>query len=465
MARDGDVSRHMTNLPEKSAFACRWMAKASVVLGSVASVLGLAACSGPANPPSNLPLMELAAPIRLGAPIHRQGRTGIILALSGGGARSAAFGFGVLSELAEQASPDEVGRTMADDVIAAAGVSGGGILAAHFALYGPQGLPAFRRDYLDQDVEASLLTAFTPDNLVRGYRGGVNDLSGFGTWLDQHLYHSATLGDLDRAGKAKLILHATELDNRAPFPFDRASFRALCSDYDSFPLAHAVAASAAVPVVFAPVVLENFNAACPVTVAKARPTAEDSAFAGHVLKSQVRYASTPDLRYLKLLDGGLVDNLAIRNLIRTMNGSAPSPMTVEMARQLRRVIVIVADASMRSGDGLSKSIDGPTAPETVIAAVDAMVDTASRASLDALTQESRRWRDRVIRWRCNAKQPVPRCDRFDVDVMRISLGDLRDGAERARILQLHNKLSLKAQDVEFLTGLGRRLIRHAAVSK
>lgn len=455
----------MTNLPEKSVLACRWRGKASAVLGSVVSMLGLVACSSPTNPPSNLPLIERAAPIKLGAPLHRQGRTGIILALSGGGARSAAFGFGVLSELAEQASPDEVGRTMADDVVAVAGVSGGGILAAHFALYGPQGLPAFRRDYLDQDVETSLRTAFTPENLARGYRGGVNDLGGFGTWLDRHLYHSATLGDLDRAGQAKLILHATELDNRAPFPFDRASFRALCSDFDSFPLAHAVAASAAVPVVFAPVVLENFNADCPVAVAKAQPTRENSAFADHVLKSRARYASAPDLRYLKLLDGGLVDNLAIRNVIRTMSASAPSPMTAAMARQLRRVVVIVTDASMRSGDGVSKTIDGPTAPDTVTAAVDAMVDSASRASLDALAQESRRWRDRVIRWRCNAKQAMRDCDRFEVDVIRISLSDLSDGAERARVLQLHNKLSLKAEDVDFLAGLGRRLIRHAAVSK
>lgn len=352
---------------------------------------------------------------------------------------------------------------MADDVIAVAGVSGGGILAAHFSLYGPRGLPAFRRDYLDQDAEASLRTAFTPDNLVRGYRGGVNDLNGLATWLDQQLYHGATLGDLDRAGKAKLILHATELDSRAPFPFDRASFRALCSDYDSFPLAHAVAASAAVPVLFAPIVLENFNADCPVATAKVGLTAENSVFAGHVAESQVRYVNAPDLRYLKLLDGGLVDNLATRNLIRAMSASAPSPISAESARQLRRVIVIVADASMRAGDGVSRTVDGPTAPETVIAAIDAMVDNASRASLDALEQESRRWRDRVIRWRCGTKQPLRICDRFDVDVIRISLGDLRDGAERTRVLQLHNKLSLKAEDVDFLTSLGRRLIRHTTV--
>ncbi|MEK1870602.1 MAG: hypothetical protein AAAB14_25135, partial [Ensifer adhaerens] len=55
--------------------------------------------------------------------------TGIILAFSGGGARSAAFGYGVLSALAEAPSPGERGRRLADDVAVVAGVSGGAVLA------------------------------------------------------------------------------------------------------------------------------------------------------------------------------------------------------------------------------------------------------------------------------------------------------------------------------------------------
>ena len=34
----------------------------------------------------------------------------------------------------------------------------------------------------------------------------------------------------------------------------------------------------------------------------------------------------------------------------------------------------------------------------------------------------------------------------------------QDAEERSRVLQLHNKLTLKAEEVDFLSGLGRRLL-------
>ncbi|MGX1786900.1 patatin-like phospholipase family protein [Bosea sp. NPDC055332] len=418
----------------------------------------LVACASPANRPSNLRRTLTTPAARSFASASETGSTAIILALSGGGARSAAFGYGVLSELAEQQAPGHAGRSLADEVIAVAGVSGGGILAAHFALHGPQGLPAFRRDFLDQDPEGALRTSFTPENLLRGYRGGINDLSGLSDWLDTQLYHGATLGDLDQPGRPRLLLHATELYNRTPFPFDRDSFQAICSDYDAFPLAHAVAASSAVPVLFAPVVLENFNPTCPASDGGSVPAAGRSTFARHVEASQARYGSEAELHYLKLLDGGLVDNLAVRNLIRAMNRPAPALVSATAAQRLRRVVVIVADASMRVGGEMSQAIDGPNAPETITASLDAMIDNASRASLDALDREAASWRDRLVRWRCALVASKPGCRQLQLTIVRLSLADLQSPTERSRILQLHNKLTLRAEEVDFLAGLGRRVL-------
>jgi predicted acylesterase/phospholipase RssA len=380
-----------------------------------------------------------------------------MLALSGGGSRSAAFGYGVLSALAEQQVPGETGRTLADDIAVVAGVSGGGLLAAYLALHGPAGIPAFKRDYLDQDPEASLRTALTPDNLLRGYRGGVNDLTGLADWLDAHLYHGATLGDLDGAGGPRLLLHATDLYNRAPFSFDREGFRTICSDYTRFPLSHAVAASAAVPVLFAPVVLENFNPVCPLAPGAPAAPATGSAVLSHLQETQARYATAPDLRYLKLLDGGLVDNLATRTLMRSMRGPAPAPLPVATAREVRRIIVIVADASQRVGGDISTTPDGPGALAAITASIDAMVDNSSRDSLDRLEEETRRWRERLIRWRCDTTERRD-CDKLEIAFVKLSLADIRTPDARARILQLHNKLSLKPEDVDFLSGLGRRLL-------
>ena len=175
-------------------------------------------------------------------------------------------------------------------------------------LHGREGLANFRRDFLDQDVEASLRTAYTPDNLLRAYRGGVNDQQNFPVWLDQQLFHGATLGDLARPDRPRLILHATDLYNRAPFAFDRASFAAICSSYDDFPLAQAVAASAAVPIAFAPISLRNFRESCPTVVdaapVSARADQKKLLADSHIQQSIARYGEAPDLRYLELGKAG-----------------------------------------------------------------------------------------------------------------------------------------------------------------
>ena len=61
----------------------------------------------------------------------------VAVTLSGGGARAAAFGLGVLRELkATQFQLDGHPTTLLDQVVLVSGVSGGSILAAHFAAFG-----------------------------------------------------------------------------------------------------------------------------------------------------------------------------------------------------------------------------------------------------------------------------------------------------------------------------------------
>lgn len=392
------------------------------------------------------------------------GETGIVMAFSGGGARSAAFGYGALQLLAEQAAATGRGRSLADDVVVVSGVSGGAILASYFALNGPPGLDRFRRGFLDQDVEAALRTAFTPANLVRAYQGGANDLSGLPAWLDANLFHGATFGDLNRADRPRLVVHATDLYNRAPFIFDRPSFSALCSELDSYPLSHAVAASAAVPVVFSPIVLRNFNGACPIPPGvqgrqlSATRSTDRTLTERDYQDALARYRTEPDLNFLKLYDGGLVDGLGTQSLVHLMRRTAPEPLSPAQAMRLQRVVFIVVDASTRIGGDMSQTAAAPNAIEAIVGATDAMIDSASRHGVDALRAEARAWRDKVVRWRC-ARLPRPAsCASLDVEVIRIALADVTDHEQRRRILALHNKLTLKPEDVSLIVGLGRRLL-------
>ena len=439
--------------PAYSGVASQWLRHA-LVLGCG---LGLAACAGPLAIAVNRPLS--APPVERSAPASGDG-TAIVLAFSGGGARSAAFGYGVLSELAERRS-GQPGRSLADEVVLVSGVSGGAILAAYVALHGPQRLADFRRDFLERDVEAALHTSFTPANLLRAYQGGVNDLTGLPAWLDAHLYGGATFADLGGPRRPRLLVHATDLYNRAPFIFDRRSFAALCSDVDRFPLSHAVAASAAVPVVFAPVVLRNYSHACPV----ARPASGDDAAGegGSLVERDYRaalgrYRSEPDLSFLKLYDGGLVDGLGTQSLVHRMHRAPPAPLTAAEALRLGRIVFIVADASTRIGGDMSRTEAPPNAVDAIVGAADAMIDATSRHGVDALRREARAWRDRLVRWRCARADATPACSRLTVEVIRVALADIADRSLRRRILGLHNRLSLGRDDVTLIAGLGRRLL-------
>jgi NTE family protein len=436
--------------------------------GSIlASLLWLAGCSATTHGPWNQPLTASPAPaveMRTTALHAPPGGTGIVMAFSGGGARSAAFGYGALGALTEFASPGGRGRTLADDVVTVSGVSGGAILASYFALNGPAGLESFRQRFLDQDVEAALRTTPTPDNLWRAYQGGINDHSGLPSWLDANLFHGATFASLGRPGRPRLVVHATDLYSRSPFIFDRASFSALCSDIDSYPLSQAVAASAAVPILFSPIVLRNFNGSCglrpPARHRLALParSADPSLTERDYQAALGRYRTEPDLNFVKLYDGGLVDGLGTQSLVHLMRRDTPEPLSPDQAARLDRVVFIVVDASTRIGGDMSMGPDGPNAIDVVVGATDAMIDSASRHSVDLLRRQAGAWRDQVVAWRCARPERRADCRNFEVTVIRIALADVTDRTLRRRILGLHNKLTLKPEDVRLVADLGRRML-------
>jgi NTE family protein len=54
-----------------------------------------------------------------------------------------------------------------------------------------------------------------------------------------------------------VAIHATDLTIGSPFTFVQDQFDYLCSDLSTYPVARAVAASSAVPLVFSPITLRN----------------------------------------------------------------------------------------------------------------------------------------------------------------------------------------------------------------
>jgi NTE family protein len=108
------------------------------------------------------------------------------------------------------------------------------------------------------------------------------------------------------------------------------------------------------------------------------------------------------MSYIKLLDGGLVDNYGLSGftIARLSAGTPYGPLTAKQAAKIRRVLFLVIDGGNGpSGDWAGKA-EGPTAPELVMAAANTAIDSSVRSSYTAFDSTMSEWRDAIVRWRC-----------------------------------------------------------------
>lgn len=429
-------------------------------------VAGLAGCATTVdNAPLNQPGVLSARP-----PRDIVGEHTVALSLSGGGLRAAAFAFGVMQALAD--GPQ--GADVFDDLAFVSSVSGGSLTAAYMALEGRAGLQTFRERVLARNFEAELrLSLWSPANLMRLLAGGVNDRSNLAAVLERDVFRGATFADLYRRRKPDVWINATDLYNRTPFPFIPPVFQGgLCSDLAQLRVSEAVAASMAVPLAFAPVVLQTFPDRCagalPAWVRDAR-TGAGSVSAGIVditARAVANYRNPQRMRYVKLADGGLSDNQGLASILvaRAVAGTPHGPLTEADAVRARRMLFIVVDAGRPPSGEWALHPDGPSGIEVGIAAADAAVDSATRLSVAAFGQMLGEWRDSVVRFRCGlteaqVRRHVPvgqpwRCDDvvFEMDVVGF---ERLPPAVAERMRAMPTRLSLSPSDVALAIDAGR----------
>ena len=352
------------------------------------------------------------------------------------------------------------------------GVSGGAVTAAYFGLRGRDALSDFRERFLLRDAEESLRTPYTPVSVIRAYEGGVNDTQQFPQWLDQNLFGGATFRELNSAHRPRVLINASDVYNRTPFVFNDTTFKAICSDLNSYPIANAVAASAAIPVVFAPIVLTSYANRCQAKIPEWITTARSNTAVPPLLKelasafARYRDGSVP---YIKLFDGGLVDNYGLSGFtIARLSAETPyGPLTAQQAVKIRRVLFLVVDAGRGPSGDWAQSLEGPTAIESVTAAADTAIVSSARSSFTAFDQTMTEWRDALVRWRCSLSSPDrqsygatqrPDCRDLKFFVGRINFEQL--GAQRAFELNaIPTRFRLSQQDVERLISAGQDALR------
>jgi len=445
--------------------------------GMILCAAALGGCATIRNEPINVPWAD-AVSVEAGRGIPTSGDDLLIgLAFSGGGTRAAAFSYGVLSQLDRtEAGPTRQNVSLLDRVDYISGVSGGAITAAYFGLKGRDALSDFRERFLLRDAEESLRTPFTPVSIIRAYEGGVNDAQQFPRWLDDNLFRGATFRELNSAHRPRVLINASDVYNRTPFVFNDTTFKAICSDLNSYPIASAVAASAAIPVVFAPIVLTSYGARCQATIPQWITAARSNGAAPPLLKelasaiARYRDGSVP---YIKLLDGGLVDNYGLSGFtIARLSAETPyGPLTAQQAVKIRRVLFLVVDAGRGPSGEWAQSVEGPTALEIVRAAADTAIDSSARSSFTAFDQTMNEWREALVQWRCSLpltdRQNYGVAARTDCHDLKFFVGRINFeqlGAQRAvELNSIPTRFRLSQQEVEKLIAAGQDALQRNAM--
>jgi NTE family protein len=407
----------------------------------------------------------------------------VALSFSGGGLRAASYAYGVLEGLGQLKSSGST--TLLDDVGFITSVSGGSLMAAYFGLHGKQGMPEFRNTVLARGGEDDLrMSLLNPNNIARLFAGGLNDRNTLRSWLDDRVFKQATYADLFRHGKPQVWVNATDLYHRMAFPFHELSFSSLCSDLSQLPVADAVYASMAVPLVFAPLVLQAYPDSCSSSslAATAAPLVNTSKFSltdpktplsikaimRSVLERREK-AKDDKGKFIKLADGGLTDNFGLATLqhLRHVSGTPYGPLGRHDAVKVRRMLFVVVDAGQGTAGDWNNRSEGPSGIELASAAIDTAIEANARGSFDAFLVMMQLWQSDIIKFRCGLSPAELkalrgdtsnwRCDDVQFTVTRVAFDDFE--AERAAQLgAIPTRLKLPAEQIEQLIQAGRESI-------
>jgi NTE family protein len=396
----------------------------------------------------------------------------VLVALSGGGKRSAAFAFGVLRGMADiPVRPEGSPSTLLDEIDLLAGVSGGSFPAAHFALNGRKSFDSFPDEFLYPDIEGYIWGTFLlPWNwewVINPYVG-TNDRM---AWVyDKLMFHGATFADLYRRGRPQVSINATDISFGSPFGFLPQTFDVICSDLASLPVARAIAASNGLPVLFGPITLRNYRgAACP-SPPPVSPSAWEAAQADlrqqALIENLYRYSDGELAPWVHLMDGGISDNLALRVLLNDM-------LTLDLRMDrfaagllpVRRVLIISVDGqSAPNPDWPRQRVLGGL-KQTISAVTTAQISAYNIETLMAVDSTVDRLVGKLQALRCR-QGPVIRgyaCGDVAGKVMRVSLSDYPDPELRAQLTAIRTGLTLPREQIDALVAAGQTMIgRNAA---
>ena len=375
----------------------------------------------------------------------------IVVNFSGGGMRAAALAYGVLERLAaERIRWNGRDARLLDEVDIITAVSGGSMTAAFYALHGDGIFTQFEERFLRRNLQDRLedrIIAFSAIPRLLSDRYGRVDM--LQELLDEVLFEGRTYAEISsQRRKPFVVVTATDMSLGARFEFTQDTFDLLCSDLDKLPIARAVAASSALPVVLSPVTLWNYAGRCGYTM-RAFPEARGET--GQRQEQRLReiesYLDRDRRPYIHLLDGGLADNLGVRGVIEVAALYGGLSNALRLGRlgglgrlgPVRKLVFLSVNAETDSDRSVDASPNTPTWSQVARALADIPINRYSF--------ETQLFGDqRLQAWYRSLKQEAG--NELEVYRINVSLAGVEEEKKRAFFMSVPTTLQLPRETVD-----------------
>ncbi|HET7084828.1 MAG TPA: patatin-like phospholipase family protein [Rhizomicrobium sp.] len=412
---------------------------------------------------------------RAGALSHdRAPSTLVMLSFSGGGKRSAAFGYGVLKGLRDYSvAIDGSQKRLLDTVDIMSSVSGGSFPAAYYGLYHDKIFTDFEKDFLDQDVESYIYGSYLlPWRFAKALFNpnyGTNDR--MAEVYDNLMFHGATFADLKHVGRPLVSINATDVDTGLEFMFVQDQFDLICSDLLSYPVARAVAASNGFPILFNPITLKSYRPQCngrvPAWIRADKDKDNPLSRTHELARSHSLYLDAERTKYVHLLDGGIADNLALRgitNMAMVLSGDIDDLGGRFDLGRIRRIVLISADGQAENDTATAKQIHLTGLGQLFNVVSGTQIDRYNYETMILARQQLDTLREAVKKERCEKGQHdadgLP-CEDVQVFFAHLSLGGITDKEERERLAKIPTGLTIDAADVAQLVAAGEAQVKQS----
>jgi NTE family protein len=388
----------------------------------------------------------------------------VVASFSGGGARASALSYGVLQELARTPIVWEGYRKrLLDELSIINALSGGSFTAAYYALYHDRIFRDFESRFLRKDWESELRGRIlrSPGNWFRlwsPYFGRAHILAEL---LDEALFSGATFNDLVSSDQRPIIfIHASDMATVSRFEFNQRQFDLICSDLSKLPLSVATASSAALPLVLSPISLKNYAGECgfeppPYITSKVR-----TAWSRKRRTELQSYLDSKKRPYIHLMDGGLADNIGMRSVLElsALVGSLESSFEVLGVTKIRKLVYLMVSAETDPDVNQYQLDELPSLSRVLNAFVDIPVNRYSDDTFELMDQIVTQWR-KQLQGRARNDQNIFAPD-ADIYLIKVSLSELEDLEEQARLMNIPTNLSLTGDQVDQLLQAASKLVRN-----